>query len=127
MKKLLIVAALFYGVYWYASRRFSFGDTLVYAHQRQWASWAQPTDYYAGLVYYQRGDYPKAQEALTQLATDYSTGPYLAKGLMRLSEVAEENRDWPAEREALERFTRDYPDDPEIRLAEKRLELVKFK
>ena len=127
MRKMLVVAAVLYGTYWYASRRFDFHDTLVYAKKNPGKAWAPAADYYVGLVYYQRAEYPKAQEAFTQLLTDHATSHYRAKALLRLSEVAENNRDYPVARESLERFLEEFPKDPGARVAEKRLELVKFK
>ena len=127
MKKLIFVVAVLYGTYWYASRRFNFADTLVYAKKNQYASWAQATDYYVGLVYYQRAEYPKSQEAFNQLVTDFSTGPYVARGLIRLSQAAEENRDWPVARQSLERYLEEFPDHKDRSAATQRLELIKFK
>jgi TolA-binding protein len=127
LKKLIFIVAVLYGTYWYASRRFNFADTLVYAKKNPQASWAPAADYYVGLVYYQRAEYPKAQEAFTQLVTDYSTGPYTAKGLLRLSSAAEENRDWAVARQSLERFIEEFPDDKNKAAAEQRLEIIKFK
>ena len=127
MKKVILVAAAVYGLYWYASSRFNFSDTLTYAKTHEYASWAQAAEYYVGLVYYQRAEYPKAQEALTVLVTDYSTGPYIGKGLIRLSEVAGETRDWPVARQSLERFIEEFPNDKNINIAQQRLEVIKFK
>lgn len=127
MKKLIFIVAVLYGTYWYASSRYNFADTLVYAKKNPQASWAPATDYYVGLVYYQRAEYAKAQEAFTQLVTDYSTGPYTARGLVRLSQAAEENRDWPVARQSLERFIEEFPDHKDRPAAIQRLELIKFK
>ena len=127
MKKLIFVAAVLYGTYWYASRHFNFADTLVYAKKYPQASWAPAVDYYVGMVYYQRADYPKAQEAFTQLLTDYSTGPYTARGLQRLAVVAQENRDYELARQTLQRFVEEFPDHRDRQNAEKRLEVIKFR
>ena len=127
MKKILFVFAVLYGTYWYASSRFNFADTLVYAKKNQYASWSQRTYYYVGLVYYQRAEYAKSQDAFTQLVTDFSTGPYVARGLIRLSQVAEENRDWPVARQSLERFIEEFPDHKDKPSAIQRLDLIKFK
>ncbi len=127
MKKLIFVGAVLYGTYWYASNRFNFADTLVYARKNPQASWAPAVDYYVGLVYYQRAEYPKAQEAFNQLLTDYSTGPYTAKGLMRLSATAEENRDYEVARQSLQRFIEEFPDHKDKRVAEQKLDMIKFK
>ena len=127
MKKLMVVFAILYGTYWYASNRFNFSDTLVYARKNPQASWAPAADYYVGLVYYQRAEYAKSQEAFTQLLTDYSTGPYTSRGLMRLAVVAEENRDFETSRQSLQRFIEEFPDDKDKRIAEQKLDIIKFK
>ncbi|MCR4294480.1 MAG: tetratricopeptide repeat protein [Elusimicrobia bacterium] len=127
MKKLIFVVGVLYGTYWYASRHYNFSDTLVYARKNPQAKWAPAADYYVGLVYYQRAEYVKAQEAFTQLLTDYSTGPYTAKGLMRLAASAEENRDFEVARQSLTRFLEEFPDHKDKKIAERRLEYIKFK
>jgi TolA-binding protein len=127
LKKLLVIAAILYGTYWYASARFNFADTLVYARKNPQAKWAPAADYYVGLVYYQRGEYPKAQEAFTQLLTDYSTGPYTAAGLRRLASAAEQNRDFETSRQSLQRFITEFPDHKERRAAEAKFEMIKFR
>jgi outer membrane protein assembly factor BamD (BamD/ComL family) len=127
LKKWIVVFAVLYGTYWYAINRFDFADTLVYAKKNPQASWAPAVDYYVGLVYFQRAEYAKSQEAFTQLLTDYSTGPYTDRGLMRLSQVAMENRDWAVARQSLERFLEEFPAHKDRNIAEKRLEFIKFK
>lgn len=127
MKKWIAVCAVIYGTYWYASNRFDFADTLVYAKKNPHASWAPATDYYVGLVYFQRAEYSKSQAAFTQLLTDYSTGPYTSRGLMRLSQVAMENKDYETARQSLARFIEEFPNDKDKNIAEQRLEYIKFK
>ena len=127
MKKLMFVFALIYGIQWYVSNQFNFADTLVYAKKNKEASWAQATDYYVGLVYYQRSEYVKSQEAFTQLTTDFSTGPYIARGLIRLSYAAEENLDWPVARQSLERFIEEFPNHKDRPAAIARLDMIKYK
>ncbi|MDP3542977.1 MAG: tetratricopeptide repeat protein [Elusimicrobiota bacterium] len=127
MKKLIFVVAVLYGTYWYASRHYNFSDTLVFARKNPQAKWAPAAEYYVGLVYFQRAEYPKAQEAFTQLLTDFSTGPYTAKGLMRLAASAEENRDFEVARQSLTRFLEEFPDHKDKKIAERRLEYIKFK
>lgn len=127
MKKWMIVAAVVYGSYWYVSNHFNFDDGLAYAHRHQYATWAPAVDYYIGVVYFQRTQPAKAQAALTQLVTDHSTGPYTAKGLQLLATAAQENRDFEVARQTLERFITEFPDHKDRGVAEKRLEIIKFK
>lgn len=126
MKKLIVLAALLYGGYRWISQ-YTFADTLVFAKKHPQASWAPAMDYWVGIVYYQRSEYPMAEQAFTQLLTDYSTGPYTAKGLLKLSAAAEENRNWEVARQSLQRFIEEFPDDKEKRVAEQKLEYIKFK
>ena len=127
MNKFLICVGLLYGSYWYAKTHIKLDDALKHVKKNPQASWAPAADYYVGVIYTQRGEYVKAQEAFTQLLTDYSTGPYTSRGLMRLSQVAMENRDWPVARQSLDRFIEEFPDHKERNIAEKRLEYIKFK
>lgn len=127
MKKFVIFFAILYGIYWYASEKFSFEGTLAYAHNNQHKKWAPAAEYYVGLVYYQRAEYPKAQEAFTMLLTDFSTGTYTASGLWRLASAAEENRDYETARQSLTRLLEEFPDYKERKAAERKLEYIKFK
>jgi len=127
MKIFLVVVGLLYGVYWYASSRYNFSDTFTYAKTHEYEKNSQAAMYYIGLVYHQRSDYEKSKEVFNQLALDYSTGPYVASALYRLSDAATETRDYPLARQALERFIAEYPTDKRIRMMEQRYEVIKFK
>jgi len=127
LKKWIVVFAVLYGTYWYASNRFDFADTLVYAKKNSHKSWAPAAEFYVGLVYFQRAEYAKSQGAFTLLLTDYSTGPYIDRGLLRLSQAAIENKDWAVARQSLERFLEEFPGHKDRNTAEKRLEYIKFK
>lgn len=124
MKKIVIIGALLYGGYWYASRHYDFETALAYAKKNPSPKLAPAIDYYVGLAYYQRAEFPKAQAAFQQLLTDYPTCPYAAKGLLRLSEVAMENRDYATVRSSLQTFLEQYPDHKDRHLATKRLEVI---
>ena len=124
MKKFYFFVVIVCTVWWYASTRFNFADAFKYAHDHPAASWAPGVEYAVGMAYYQRGDYPKAQETFTQLLTDFPTGQYEAHGLLRLSESAEENRDWQASKDALNKYIEDFPDGPDRQIVEKRKELL---
>jgi outer membrane protein assembly factor BamD (BamD/ComL family) len=122
MKKFYFLVMVVGGVWWYASHRFNFADTMVYAQKHSSASWAPALEYSVGMVYYEREDYPKAEEAFNQLLTDFATGEYQARGLLRLSEAAEDNRDYQMARDAANRYIEEYPDGPDRAIAERRKE-----
>lgn len=127
MKKFLIAVAVLYGGCWYGSKHLGLQETLAYAKKNPQGKYSQAADYYVGLAYYQKADYPKAQEAFTQLLTDYATGPYIARGLLYQAYTAQENRDWPVARQSLERFIEEFPDHKNKSIAEKQLDVIKFK
>lgn len=124
MNKFMIFIAVVWGAWWYASKKVNYSSTMTYAQKHPQASWAPAVEYGIGLAYYQRADYPKAQETFTQLLTDFPTGQYTARALLRLSEVAEDNRDWATAKETLDRFLADFPDHPDREIATKRRELL---
>ena len=124
MKKMIFVALVVTGVWWYAGNRFDFKDTLLVAKKHPSASWAPGAVYSVGLVYYQRGDYELSKQAFNQLLSDYPTGQYAPKALLRLSEVAENTRDYELARVSLKRFVEEYPRHSGQQIAQKRLELL---
>lgn len=127
MTKFIVAVLALYGAYYYASRHFEFHDTLAYAKKHPEASWAPSVDYYVGVAYYQRAEYPAAQEAFTQLLDQYSaTNYYAVKALPMLEDAAEYNRDWDASRNALQLYIDTYPNGRDIELMRKRLELVNY-
>lgn len=124
MRTWLVVAALLYGGYWYARRHYDFQTALEYAKKNPSPRLAPAIDYYVGLAYYQRAEFEKSQAAFTQLLADYPTGYYADKALLRLSEVAVENKDIETARAALTRFKTEFPQHPQRHIAEKRLEML---
>ena len=124
MKKLLFLLLAIGGAWQYAAHHFDFSDVMAYAKKNPGASWAPAVEYSVGMIYYQRSDYPKAQETFTQLLTDFPTGQYEAHGLLRLSEVAEDDRDYETARQTLDRFLAEFPDHPDRMMAQKRRELL---
>lgn len=126
MKWMFILLAMF-GGYYYVSNHFEFHDTLVYAKKHPDPKWSPAIEYYVGTIYYQRESYQKAQEAFTQLLTDYPTAQYAPSALVRLSDAAQHNGDWGVAKDALTRYIEEYPDGKDLQVVQKRLELVKYK
>ena len=125
MKFILVVLALA-GGYYYVSRHFEFNDTLVYAKKHPESRYAPAIDYYVGTIYYQRENYGKAQEAFTQLLTDFPTTQYAPTALERLSDAAEYNGDWQTAKDSLQRYVEEYPNGKDMQVVQKRLELLKY-
>ena len=126
MRTYLIVVAVICGLYYFFTRHFEFHDTLALAKSHPAAHWAPSVDYYVGLCYYQRADWPNAQEAFTQLLTDYPTSHYTPKALVYLDDAAEYNHDWDTSKAALSRYLEEFPDGKDYEVMQKRMEMVKY-
>ena len=123
MKYLLILGAL-YGGYWYVAKHYEFHDTLAYAKKNPGASWAPATDYYVGLMYYQRSDYKNAEEAFTQLLTDYPTSQYRELGLFYNEGAAENDGNWDSARTLTQQYLDDFPNGKHIDIMKNRQENI---
>lgn len=126
MRTFLIIVLALWGAYYYGSRHFDFHDTLVSAAKHKDAKWSGPIDYYVGLTYYERSDYPRAQEAFTQLLQDHPTDYHMAHALVMLGDAAEYNRDWPTAQDALTRYIDQYPNGHDIELVRGRLDMLRY-
>jgi outer membrane protein assembly factor BamD (BamD/ComL family) len=124
MKKFLFVVLLAAGGIWYLRTHYHLIDVLPYAHAHQDKSWSQTAVYGVGMAYYTRSMYPPAQTAFTQLLTDYPTGQYTPRVLLRLDEMAEQNSDWSAAKQYLDQYLQDYPNGPDVQIAQQRRQLL---
>ena len=124
MKKFYLFLLVAFGVWWYATHRFNFADTMVYAKNHPKAWWAPAAEYYVGLVYYQRDDFQQSEDAFNQLLTDFPGSAYEGRGLLRLSEAAEGNRDFQTAKDSVAKYIEEYPDGADRGLAERRKEYL---
>lgn len=127
MRTYVLVVLALAGSYYFITRKVKLDDPLAYAAKYKKQSWSPAADYYIGVVYYQRSDYPRAQAAFTQLLADHATSQYTQKGLMYLADSAEENRDYAASKEALARYLEEYPEGKDKELAAKKLDILRYK
>lgn len=127
MRTYVLIVLTIAGAYYFVTRKVKLDDPLAYSAKYRSKSWAPAADYYIGLAYYERGDYPRAQAAFTQLLGDHATSYYAPKGLMYLADSAEENRDYAAAKEALARYLDEYPEGKEKDRAAKKLELLRYR
>lgn len=124
MKKLILVVVVACVAWHYAAPRLTAAAAMDYAHKNSQKPWAGTLAYSIGWFYYERANYPKAQEALSSFVNDFPAGSHTATGLLRLSEAAEENHDYPGARAALDWYLKDYPDDSQRNIASQRRELL---
>ena len=124
MKKFMVFFLIIGGLYQYAGDKIGLQPLLNYAKRHPEKPWASQVYYSVGMIYYQQSQLPKSQEVLTTLLTDFPTGQYTARALLRLSEVAYDNRDYATTRTMIERFLEEYPDHPGVDMAIKRRELL---
>lgn len=132
MNKVIIVLVLVIGGYRYVSKHYKFEDTLEWAKKNPGHKYADDVDYYVGMVYYQRAEYPKAQEAFMQLLQNHATStPHIGPALVRLEDSAEGNHDWETARMAVDKYfeLRDeyFPNEKHKDIMEKRAEGLKMR
>lgn len=129
MRYLLIALALYGGVRLLSSHYgvHEFHDVLAFSKKHPSPTFSPTIDYYAGVSYYQRSEYPQAQEAFSQLLQDYPTAQYAASALVRLEDSAEYNKDWPVAKTACEKYVEQFPNGSESQVIEQRLQVINFK
>ena len=127
MRTYVLIVLAIAGSYYYVTRKVELNDPLAYAAKHKKQSWAPAADYYIGVAYYQRSDYPRAQAAFTQLLADHATSYYSEKGLMYLADTAEENRDYEAAKAALARYLEEHPEGKDKERATKKLDFLRYK
>ena len=126
MKKVIIVLLVVWGAFYYVGHHYDLNDTLKWAKKNRQSPWAPKVDYYVGLIYYQRSQFGPAQEAFTQLLTDFPTAQYAPKALIRMADAAESNLNWEAAKGALSRYLEEYPEGQDLEIAKKRLDILKY-
>jgi outer membrane protein assembly factor BamD (BamD/ComL family) len=125
IKYTLVVLALF-GGYYYISRHASLESSMKYVTEHKGASWAPRANYTIGFIYREREEHGKAQEAFTQLLTDYPTCQFAASGLFYLEDAAESTHDWGVAKTALDRYLEEYPDGKYIPIMRQRREMLRY-
>jgi TolA-binding protein len=128
MTKIVVIILCIYGACTWVSKTYDFDDTLVYVRKNPQASWAPAAEYYIGVAYYQRAEYPKAQSTFSTLINDYgATGYYAVKALPMLEDSSQYNGDWDSARNASKLYIETYPEGKDIEVMRKRLEIVNYK
>ncbi|HAM35234.1 MAG TPA: hypothetical protein DEB40_13920 [Elusimicrobia bacterium] len=125
IKYVLFVLALA-GACHYGARYAKLDGSLKMIHEHRKEFWAPRANYYVAVVYDQQENYAKSQEAFSQLLTDYPTCQYVPRSLIYLSEAAENNRDWETVKSALNRYVDEFAQGPDVNLARRRLDRVKY-
>ena len=127
MTRFALILLSLYGGWFFVSKYYKFDDTLAYAQKHPGSKLSAPTEYWVGMVYYQRGDYPKAKEAFAALLEQHPTDHYyIQKAIIPYDDAAGYTFDWETSKMLLQRYLDEYPDGKNAELARKRLEMVKY-
>jgi TolA-binding protein len=127
MNTYVLIVALIGGSYWYVTHKVKLDEPLAYTAKHKKESWAPRANYYIGLTYYQRSDYPKAQAAFSQLLIDHATSQFVENSLIYLADSAETQNDWNKVKECLARYVEEYPEGKHIERAKAKLDFVRYK
>lgn len=126
MRFVLAVLAV-YGVYIYGMKYVNLDAPVAYAKKTPGSPWAPKINYYAGMAYYQRSEYPKSQALFMQLLLDHPTSQKLPKALIWLGDSASNNHDYDTAKMAMALYIEKFPDGKDIEIAKSRLDMLKYK
>ncbi len=127
LKKLLWFLAILIGLGLYVRSHYDFQDALRFSRRHPHPKLSPAVDYYSGMAYYLREDYPRAVDAFTQLLTDYPTSYYAPRGLLRLGSSHMEMRQYQQAREAFEKYMEEFPNGKDRALVDSKYEFIKFR
>jgi TolA-binding protein len=122
----LIGIGAFYGYEKYSGQMTPLEAALDHAKKKPDPVWSPRIQYWVGMIYYQRSEFPQAQATFNALLTDYPTCHYAPDGLIKLNLAAQENKDWETAKAALARYVEEYPKEKQIDMARKSLEQLRY-
>ena len=126
MKAFVIFIALVTVGFWCVKTWHVFHRVLIYAKENPSPS-TPKVEYYMGMFYYTKGNYPNALEAFNYVLTDHPTSYYAPKALFRVGTTYEEMEEWTKARETYEKHKEQYPESPKKKLVERKIGYLHFK
>ncbi len=126
LNKWTILALIVFGSVYYVRNQYDYEDLLVVASKEEGTLRAQKIEYYVGMIYYQRGDYPRAIKAFNQLLLNSPTGYYAPKALARAGLAYKEHNQYDEAREMYHKFLTYFPDHSLKNTVMKRWTHIKF-
>lgn len=127
LRKPLIALVLVIGLIAFIRSRYTFDDVLEYSKAHPHPTYSPMAEYYVGMAYYMRSDYPNCVKAFDQLLACTTCHPYGPKGLLRLGTCHEEQNHWAEARAAYERYFEFYPEGREKGMIQSKYDFIKFK
>ena len=127
IKKWLIIFAIFIAATVYIRKNYGYEDVLKYSKENPHSEWSPKIDYYVGMAYYMRDDYPEARGAFDQLLTGYPTSQYAPKALLRKGTIEMSMRKWGDARRSFETYMKEWPEGGDMDKVKKKYEFIKFK
>lgn len=127
MKRFVLFLILLVGGGVYVRKHYGLRDALAYARRHPDPELSPKIAYYAGMAYYLRDRYPEAEEAFTQLLSDYPTSYYAPKALLRSGTIYTSQNRWAPAREVYQRYMDEFPEGPDTGIVRTRYEAIKFR
>ena len=127
LKKPFIILVVLIGAFFYIRSHYTIRDALRYAKKHPNSDLSEKVEYYAGAYYFFKSEYPKAINAYKQLLTDYPTGQYAPKALLRSGDAHQKAFQWEQAREKYLKYMSEFPDGKDISVVQKKYEYIKFK
>jgi len=126
LNKYFISIALVFGAVYYVRNHYDYEDLLVVAAKDEGNPRSQQIEYYVGMIYYMRGDYPRSLKAFNQLLLNHPTSYYAPRALARAGLSYKEFNKYPEAREMYHKFLVYFPDHTLKSVVQKRWTHIKF-
>lgn len=126
INKYTIALALLIGGVYYVRNHYDYEDMLTVAAKDEGNPRSEQIEYYVGLIYYARGDYPRSTKAFDQLLLNHPTSYYAPKALARAGMAYREQNKYDEAREMYAKYLTYFPDHAMKGVVHQRWEHIKF-
>jgi len=126
-KKWFFILAVIAGLAVYIDSHYTLKDVLEYSQKHPDPSLSPKVDYYVAMAYSLRSKDAESIFAFQQLLTDYPTCQYAPRALILLGNAYSEKNRWDDARDSYQRYIDQFPEGPDIEIARKKYEIIKYR
>ena len=126
LNKWSILIMIICGSVYYVRNHYDYEDLLVVAAKDEGHPRSVQVEYYVGMIYYMRGDYPRSIKAFDQLLRNHPTSYYAPRALARAGMAYKESNQYDHAREMYHKYLTYFPDHSMKSTVMKRWTHIKF-
>ena len=126
LNKWSILIMIIAGSVYYVRDHYDYEDLLIVAAKDEGNPRSEQIEYYVGMIYFMRDDYPRAVKAFNQLLTNHPTSYYAPKALARAGLAYKEHNKYDHAREMYHKYLTYFPNHSMKNTVQKRWTHIKF-